>query len=95
MFINIVFRLGNDRLSGLLSFVPAVLFSVLTPLFLQSSSVLLSDFILAVPMRGCLGKHSCISSQFPIAILNGTSFFLSLMQEKLNMPSGRYYRLCS
>ena len=23
-------------------------------------------------MRGCLGKHSCMSSPFPIAILNGT-----------------------
>ena len=26
-------------------------------------------------MRKCLGKHSCMSSPFPIAILNGTSFF--------------------
>ena len=39
-------------------------------------------------MREWLGKHSCMSSQFPKAILNGTSFFLSLVQEKLNMPSG-------
>ena len=76
MFINIVFWLGSDRLSGLLSFVPAVLFSVLTPLFLQSSFVSLSYIILAVPMRECLGKHSCMSFPFPIAILNGTSFFL-------------------
>ena len=44
--------------------------SLLTP-----SSVSLSYFILAVPMRGCLGKHSCMSSPFPIAILNGTFFF--------------------
>ena len=34
----------------------------------------LSYFILAVPMRKCLGKHSCKSS-FPIDILNDTSFF--------------------
>ena len=46
-------------------------------------------------MRERSGKHSCMSSQFPIAILNGTSFFLSLMQAKLHMPSGHYYRLCS
>ena len=95
MFINIVFLFGSDRLSGLLSFVPAVLFSILTPLFSSSSSVSLSYFILAFPMRECLGKHSWMSSPFPIAILNGASFFLSLVQEKLNMPSGHYYRLCS
>ena len=95
MFIIIVFRLGCDRLSGLLLFVPVVLFSILTPLFCISSSVSLSYFILAVPMRGCLGKHSCMSSLFPIAILNGISSFLSLVQENINMPSGHYYRLCS
>ena len=42
------------------------------PLFLPSSSY----FILAVPMRECLGKHSCMSSPCPIAILNGTFHFL-------------------
>ena len=93
----IVFRLGCDRPSGLLLFVPAVLFSILTPLFCpsSSSSVLLSYFILAFRMLECLGKHSCMSSQFPISILNGTSSFLSLVQENINMPSGHYYRLCS
>ena len=95
MFIIIVFRLGCDRPTGLLLFVPAVLFSVLTPLFCVSSSVSLSYLIIAVPMRECLGKHSCMSFAFPIAILNGTSSFFSLVQEKLNMPSGHYYRLCS
>ena len=95
MFIIIVFRLGCDRPSGLLLFVPAVLFSILPPLFCPSSSVSSSYFILAVPMRECLGKHSCMSSPFPIAILNGTSSFLYLVQENINMPSGHYYRLCS
>ena len=95
MFIIIVFRLGCDRPSGLILFVPAILFSILTPLFCLSSSVSLSYFILAVPMRECLGKHSCMSSQFPIAILNGTYSFLSLVQENINMHSGHYYRLCS
>ena len=95
MFIIIVFRLGCDRPSGLLLFVPAVLFSTLTPLFCPSSSVSLTYFVLAVPMRECLGKHSCTSSPFPIAILNGTSSLLSLVQENINMPSGHYHRFRS
>ena len=95
LFVIIVFWLGCDRPSGLLSFVPALLFSILTPLFCPSSSVPLSYFSLAVPMRECLGKHSYMSSPFPIAILNGTSSFFSLVQENINMPSGHYYRLCS
>ena len=94
MFIIIVFRLGCDRRWGLLLFVPAVLFSVLAPLFCPSSSVSLSYFILAVPMRECLRKHSCMSSLFPVSVPNGTSLFLSLAQEKLNMPSGHYHRHC-
>ena len=93
MFIIIVFRLRCDRSSGLLLFVPAVLFSILTPLFCVSSPVSLSYFILAVPMHECLGKQSCMSSPFPIAILNGASSFLSLVQENINMPSGHYYTL--
>ena len=78
--------------------MPGVLFSILTPLLLPSSSVSLSYFILTVPMRECLGKHSCMSSPFPIAILNGTSFFLSFFSlwcKREKMPSGHYYRLCS
>ena len=59
-------------------FVPALLFFILTPVFLPLSSVSLSYFILAVPMRKCLGKHSCMSSPFPIAIRNGTFFFRSV-----------------
>ena len=77
MFIIIVFTLGSDRLARLLSFVPPLFLSTLTPLFLQSSSVSLSYFILAVPMRLCLGKDWCMSSPFPIAILKGTCFFPS------------------
>ena len=74
MFIINVFLLGCDRPSELLLFVPALLLSILTPL-LPSSSVSLSYFVLAVPMRECLGNHSCMSSPCPIAILNGPSFF--------------------
>ena len=29
-------------------------------------------YIFAVPMRNCVGKRSCMSSTFPIAIVNGT-----------------------
>ena len=75
LFISIVFWLGCDRPSGLLLFVPALLLSILTPLFLPSSSVSLSYFVLAVPMLECLGKHSCMSSPCPIAILNATFLF--------------------
>ena len=49
LFIIIVFWLGCDWPTGLLLFVPALLFSILTPLFLPSSSVSLSYFVLAVP----------------------------------------------
>ena len=56
-------------------FRATLLLSLLTPLYLPSSSVSLSCFILAVPMRKSLGKHWCISSTFPIAILNGYLFF--------------------
>ena len=62
------------RPSGLDYFMPALLFSILTHLFLHSSYVSLSYFIIAVPMRECLGKHPCMSSLFLIAILNGTCF---------------------
>ena len=59
MFIIIVFWLGCDRPSGHLFFMPPLIFSILTPLFLPPSSVSLSYFILAVPMRKCLvpSKH--------------------------------------
>ena len=57
---------------------PLCFFPILTPLFLPPSSVSLSYLILAVSMRKCLGKHACMSSPFPIAILNGTFFFRSV-----------------
>ena len=65
IFIIVVFRLGSHRPSALLFFVPAIFLSILTPHFLASLSVYLSYFILAVPMRECLGKHSCTSSPVP------------------------------
>ena len=61
---------SDNRPSGLFFFVPALLLSILTPLFLPSSSVSLSYFVVAVPTRECLGKPSSMSSSFPIAILN-------------------------
>ena len=65
--------------TGLFSFVSAILLSTFILLFLPSSSVSLSNFYLAVPMRGSLGKHSCMSSPFPIAILNGTCSLRALI----------------
>ena len=57
-------------------FVPALHFSILTPLFLPSSSVSLAYFILALSMRECLGKNSCISSSFTIEMGMVPYFFL-------------------
>ena len=65
--------------TGLLSFVSAVLLSTFILLILPSSSVSLSNFYRPVPMRRCLGKHSCMSSPFPIAILNGTCSLRALI----------------
>ena len=50
----------------------------------------LSYFILAILMRECLGKHSCMSQSFLIAMLNGTSSIdLSLFgARKINIPNG-------
>ena len=39
------------------------------------------SLFLAVPMRECLGKQSCMSSPFPIDILNGTFFSRNYMIE--------------
>ena len=74
MFIFIVFWLGCDGPSGLLFFVPAL------TLFHTHASLLtffVCFFILfhSCAIRECLGKHSCMSSPFPTAILNGTYFF--------------------
>ena len=80
------------RPSGLLLFVSAVLFSILMPLFCVSSSVSLSYFILSVLMRKCLGKHSCMSSSFPIVILNDTSFFPTVQLQVHNENPARYRR---
>ena len=62
------------KLLFFLLFVLALLLSILTPLFLPFPLVSMSYFILATPMRNCQGKHCCMGSSFPIAILNGTFF---------------------
>ena len=56
------------------SFVPALLLSTLTCLFLTYVT-LSSYFFIAVPIHECLGTHSCMSSSFSLSILNGTCFF--------------------
>ena len=55
-------------------FVPALLLSIHTPLLLPSSSVFLILFPSCCFHAQCVGKHSSISSPFPIALLNGTAF---------------------
>ena len=64
---------------------------MLTHRFLYSSRCL-SYSILAVPTRKCSGKHSCMSSIFPIVILNDTSFFPTVKLQVYNenpAPCGR------
>ena len=72
-------------------YVPALLLSMLTHLIL-SSSLSLSYFILAVPMRKCLGKHSCMSSSFPIVILKDSCFFPTVQLPLHIVYSGRKTR---
>ena len=72
--------------------MPVLLLSILTPLFLPSSSVSLSYFVLAIPMRECLGKHSYMSSPCPIAILNCTCLFPTLQLQVHNVYSERKTR---
>ena len=55
-----------------LSFVHTVLLSIFG--LLLAYFCFLVVFILAVPMRMCLGKHSFMRSTIPIAILNGTCY---------------------
>ena len=73
MFI-IVFWLGRDRLSGLARFTSFYTHASLLTFFV-CFFVVCHLFLLAVPMRECLGKHSRIRYTFPISILNGTCFF--------------------
>ena len=94
MFIIIVFWLGCDRPSGL--FIRA------RCTFFHTHASLLYVFVcLIVLFHSCcshawvFGKTLLHEFPVPIAILNGTSSFLFLVQENINMPSGHYYRLCS
>ena len=48
--------------------------SIFTLLCLCSSSVSLSDFLLAVLLHKCWGLHSRMCSTFSITILNGTNY---------------------
>ena len=73
IFIIIVFRLGCDMPSELLLFVPAVLFSILMPLFCPSSSVSFFYFILAVPMREC---KKILVHEFPVSYSHTEWYFL-------------------
>ena len=73
MFIIIVFWLGSDWPSSHL--LPSFTYFPTHALFLPSSFISLSYFIIAVAMRERLGKYSCMSSPFLKAILNATLFF--------------------
>ena len=72
----------------------ALLLSLFMSLFLPSS-VSLSYSILAVPMRECFGRHSRMSSTFPIAILNDSTVRVSFLSVQLHvhMRCSRQYSL--
>ena len=63
----------------LIFFVPALLLSILPPLFFPSSSVSLSYFILAVPMRECFWKT--LVHEFPISYSH-TKWYLHFWEGK-------------
>ena len=65
LFIIIVFWLGCDRPSGLLLFVPALLLSILTPLFLPSSSVFFVLFRSCCSHARVFGKT--LVHEFPVS----------------------------
>ena len=75
MFISIVFWLGFDRPSGFLFSVPALLLSILKPLFLPSSSVSFIIFHSVCSHAWEFGKT--LVHEFPISYshTNGASFF--------------------
>ena len=91
-------KIGLSYSSGLwdfIFFVPALLLSMLMHLFL-SSSLSLSYFIFAVPMRKCLGKHSCMSSSYSTVILNDTTFFRQCNYKcTLCIQSKNWKQLCT
>ena len=75
LFITVVFWLGIDRPSGLLLFVSSRFTFFHSHDSLLTLSVCFLVFTFAFPMRECLGKHSCMSSYFLIATLNGACSF--------------------
>ena len=77
MCLNILFWLSSDRLSGFFTSFHAhgTLYLLRVFHYLIYYYYYYYLFILAVQMRECLGKHSCMSSPFPIAILNDTFIF--------------------
>ena len=79
---------------GTLFFPGRFTFSILTPLFLPFSFVFFILFHSCCShMRDCLGKYSCMSSTFPIAILDDTcNFFDSATTVVHNGNPVRYGR---
>ena len=69
-------------------FVPALLLSILTPLFLPSSSV--SYFVLAVTIRECLGK--LLHHEFPMSNSH-TEWYLDFIARQNSLLLGPKLRL--
>ena len=73
MFIIVVFWLGNEGSPNF--FFRARFTSSYSHAFLLTVSVSLSYFILAVPMRECLGEHSIVH-EFPISYSDTEWYFI-------------------
>ena len=83
ILIRIVQAVGTFFSCPLCFFPYSRLSSYLLRLFLYLISFLL------FPCASVWGKHSCMSSPFPIAILNGTCFFPTVQLQVHNVKSQR------
>ena len=89
MFINLVFCLGSDRPSGLLSFMPALLLYSRLSSYLLRLSLFIS--FLLFPCAS-VSENTLAWVNFVQPYWMVLPFILSLVQEKLNMPSKHFYR---
>ena len=71
-YYSLAWRLATVRPSGLF----LCLFHIHSFRLISTLTVYLSYFIVAISMRKCLGKHSWMSSTFPISILSGRLTFI-------------------
>ena len=89
LFVSIaeLSRQNVHYISGLCIFVCLSLFLCLVSFLLltfASVGAVTRARVLAVPLRKCLGRHSCVSSTFFVAMLNGACFLRAAMTVESN-----------